>query len=100
MLFCLKLPFFPMLLNTHQYALKRLIYFSKMNKRKLEDYETKYLKKRLERAHKLNVGESLFINDIFYWNRQTKKEEKIIYRSIPSAEVGQKDNRKLSVMPN
>jgi hypothetical protein len=35
---------------------------------KLEEYVAAYLKKRLVNMHKSDLGESLFINDLFYWD--------------------------------
>jgi len=78
-------PFFPMLPAGHQEALKRkfrvgirIIHrclsvsasdlFSFVKERPLESYVTAYLQKRLLKAYKTDLGESLFINDIFYWD--------------------------------
>ena len=82
-------PFFPMLPSTHQEALKRkfrvgirIIHrclsvsatdlFSLVKERPLESYVTAYLQRRLLKAHKTDLGESLFINDIFYWGGLAK----------------------------
>ncbi len=42
--------------------------FSLVKERPLESYVTAYLEKRLLRAYKTDLGELLFINDIFYWD--------------------------------
>jgi len=82
-------PFFPMLPAGHQEALKRkfrvgirIIHrclsvsasdlFSFVKERPLESYVTAYLQKRLLKAYKTDLGESLFINDIFYWDALSK----------------------------
>jgi hypothetical protein len=91
-------PFFPMLPMSHQETLKskyrvgiRIIHrcmltsatelFALVKERKLEGYVAAYLKKRLLNMHKSDLGDSLFINDVFYWdtftNKCTRQERKI-----------------------
>jgi hypothetical protein len=42
--------------------------FSLVKERSLESYAIAYLQKRLLKAYKTDLGESLLINDIFYWD--------------------------------
>jgi hypothetical protein len=42
--------------------------FSRVKERPLESYVIAYLQKRFLKAYKTVLGESLFINDIFYWD--------------------------------
>jgi hypothetical protein len=44
------------------------------NEKSLEVYVKKYLKKRLERIEKADLVQSLFYNDIFYWDTFHKNE--------------------------
>ncbi len=79
-----------MLPRSHQEALKskyrvgiRIIHrcistsatdlFALVKERRLEEYVAAYLNKRLLKMHKSDLGKSLFINDLFYWDNFTNK---------------------------
>src|SRR4051794_4485159 len=47
--------------------------FALVKERRLEEYVAAYLKKRLFNMHKSDLGESLFVNDLFYWDKFTNK---------------------------
>jgi hypothetical protein len=96
-------PFFLMLPNTQQVVLKskfrvgiRMIHrclstpatdlFTTVKERRLDEYLAAYLKKRFLNMHKSDLDESLFINNVFYWDALNNKR------------VGQgKENKKLHV---
>ena len=44
------------------------------NEKSLEVYVKKYVKKKLERIEKSDLGQSLFYNDVFYWDTFHKNE--------------------------
>ncbi len=50
--------------------------FAVVNERSLEEYVATYLKKRLLKMHKSDLGESLFINDMFYWDTFKRDEDR------------------------
>jgi hypothetical protein len=45
------------------------------NEKPLEDYVKRYLKKRLEKIEKCDLGRSPFYNDIFYWHTFCKSKK-------------------------
>ena len=44
-----------------------------VNERNLESYVSAYLQKRLSKVFESDLGKSLFLNDIFYWDNFTNK---------------------------
>jgi hypothetical protein len=86
-------PFFPLLPTSHQLTLNRKFRVglrmvhrcpfitaheipTTLKERPLESYVTRYLQKRLNRAFKSDLGESLFYNDLFMWDHLSKEYEK------------------------
>lgn len=51
--------------------------FQITNEKSLEEYVRRYIKKRLERIGKSDLGRSPFYNDVFYWDefRKTKNDD-------------------------